>query len=175
MAVCLLIPLVALIAILVFDTPVTLTALVGLALICPLSHFALMRTMADHDGTHHGGEIWLKRTSHPQAPQCRRILPPDGRDHPAELTRYHLPGGKTDESYRSCVRYGSRHGHRHRHSRVSRTDVLLLRTRLQNGLCQRPGEVPISCWPQPRRAALARNAVAFLKEKNHAHRSRVRP
>lgn len=61
MAVCLLIPLVALIAILVFDTPVALTALVGLALICPLSHFALMRTMADHDGTHQGGEILAEK------------------------------------------------------------------------------------------------------------------
>lgn len=57
MAVCFLIPLAALIAILLFDMPVTLAALVGVALICLLSHFALMRTMADHDGTHQGGEI----------------------------------------------------------------------------------------------------------------------
>lgn len=75
MAVCLLIPLVALIAILVFDTPVTLTALVGLALICPLSHFALMRTTADHDGTHHGGEILAEKNQ-----------PPPSTTVPADIT-----------------------------------------------------------------------------------------
>lgn len=49
MAVCCLIPLAALVAILGFGVPVTTAALVGLVLICPLSHFVLMRGMMNHD------------------------------------------------------------------------------------------------------------------------------
>lgn len=51
MAVCCLVPMVALVAIVGFDVPVTTAALVGLALICPLSHIVMMRSMTKQD--HH--------------------------------------------------------------------------------------------------------------------------
>ena len=53
MAVCCLIPLAALVAILSFGVPVTTAALVGLALICPLSHLVMMRSMMNHDQHEH--------------------------------------------------------------------------------------------------------------------------
>lgn len=55
MAVCCLIPLAALVAILSFGVPVTTAALVGLALICPLSHLVMMRSMMNHDQQEHRG------------------------------------------------------------------------------------------------------------------------
>lgn len=53
MAVCCLIPVAALVAILGFGVPVPRAALVGLALICPLSHLVMMRGMLNHDQHEH--------------------------------------------------------------------------------------------------------------------------
>lgn len=57
MAVCCLIPAAALIAIIGFSVPVPTAALIGLVLLCPLSHLLLMRNMDSHNPREHVQEV----------------------------------------------------------------------------------------------------------------------